>query len=236
MSYPELGIPEILCRVVEDPGTKDETEVHDILVGTMVNAADRAMDNVGRSLEVAEVTTTLLESLGEDTTREGLLETPLRVGQMWNELLSGMNVQGADVLRTRGGTLGFVNPGYDEVVVLRGIEFVSMCEHHLMPFFGTVSIGYLPNQLVVGVSKLARLVEVYARRLQIQERMTQQIADTLTMSLNPRGVAVVVEATHMCMVARGVKKDPTMRTNVLTGVFRDDPRARSEVLESLRRS
>lgn len=211
----------------------EEEEVKTLLVDAMSRGADRAMDNVARSLEVAEVTTSLLEALGEDPSREGLVDTPLRVGQMWNELLSGMGVKGADVLRTRGGSLGFKNPGYDEVVVLRGIEFVSMCEHHMMPFWGTVSIAYLPGDLVVGVSKLARLVEVYARRLQIQERMTQEIADNLVMCLKPQGVAVVIEATHMCMVARGVKKDPTMRTNVLMGVFREDARARSEVLSSL---
>ena len=190
--------------------------------------------NVNQIVGVMAAVRSLLVAVGEDPLRDGLIDTPVRVGRMWAELLAGRDVKGADVLRTRRGTLGFENPGYDEVVVLRGIEFVSMCEHHLMPFFGTVSIAYLPGNLVVGVSKLARLVEVYARRLQIQERMTQEIANDLLLCLKPQGVAVVIEATHMCMVARGVKKDPTMRTNVLMGVFREDARARSEVLESLR--
>ena len=136
VSWPGLGIPETRCRVMEDH-ENEEAIVKELLVDAMVRGADRAMDNTARSLVVSDATTTLLEALGEDSSREGLVDTPLRVGQMWNELLSGRDVTGADVLRTRGGTLGFENPGYDEVVVLRGIEFVSMCEHHLMPFFGT---------------------------------------------------------------------------------------------------
>ncbi len=190
--------------------------------------------NAHRALAIADLTTGLLMALGEDPDREGLVDTPLRVGHMWAELLSGANKVAVDVLRTRGDDLGFVNPGYDEMVVLKGIEFVSMCEHHLMPFFGTVSIAYIPDKQVVGVSKLARLTEVYARRLQIQERMTKQIADTLWEALEPAGVAVIVEATHMCMVARGVKKKATMTTNVMRGVFREDPRARAELLASLK--
>jgi GTP cyclohydrolase I len=187
-----------------------------------------------RVLAVADITRDLLLAVGEDPRRDGLVDTPIRVGHMWLELLSGVDMAPVDVLRTRGEDLGFANPGYDEMVVLKGIEFVSMCEHHLMPFFGTVSIAYVPDKQVVGVSKLARLTEVYARRLQIQERMTKEIADTLWEALHPKGVAVVVQATHMCMVARGVKKKATMTTNVMRGVFREDPRARAELLASLK--
>jgi len=190
--------------------------------------------NARRAGNIADLTRGLLVALGENPDREGLVDTPLRVGHMWAELLSGANKVAEDVLRTRGGELGFENPGYDEMVVLKGIEFVSMCEHHLMPFFGTVSIAYVPDKQVVGVSKLARLTEVFARRLQIQERMTKEIADTLWEALHPRGVAVVVQATHMCMVARGVKKKATMTTNVMLGVLRADPRARAEFLASLK--
>lgn len=213
-----------------DGPVRDLAELCGLVSVDIEGATTTSLQTVLATVEAAR---SLLVAVGEDPDREGLVDTPVRVGRMWAELLAGRDLKGADVLRTRGGTLGFENPGYDEVVVLRGIEFVSMCEHHLMPFWGTVSIAYLPGNLVVGVSKLARLVEVYARRLQIQERMTQEIADDLLLCLKPKGVAVVVEATHMCMVARGVKKDPTMRTNVLMGVFRDDSRARSEVLSSM---
>lgn len=188
-----------------------------------------------RLRQIEAATSAVLDAIGELPRREGLQATPERVAQMWCELVAGMPVDPASVLKTRGGDLGFSSDGYDELIVLRGIEFVSMCEHHLLPFYGTAAVAYIPDEQVVGVSKLARLVEVYARRLQIQERMTTQVADTLERVIQPKGIAVVIEATHMCMVARGVRqKNATMVTNVMRGVFRDDPRARAEVLASLK--
>jgi len=174
-------------------------------------------------------TTSLIMAIGEDPTREGLRETPIRVAGAWHELMSGMHTDPLEVIKTTGGGLGFENPGYDEMIVLAGIEFVSVCEHHLMPFYGTAAIGYIPNDQVVGVSKLARLVEVYSRRLQIQERMTAEIAATLNEAISPKGVAVRVEGVHLCMVARGVKqKQARMITQAVHGVFREDGRARAE--------
>lgn len=208
--------------------TDEQLELHgELCKQAMVREATRIN-------EVAYAVSLLLLAVGEDPERDGLVDTPARVGAMWGELVSGMNREPSDVLRTKGGGLGFECADYDELVVLRGIEFVSMCEHHLMPFYGTAAVAYIPDGQVVGVSKLARLVEVFARRLQIQERMTTQIADTLEEAISPKGVAVVIEATHMCMVARGVKKRATMATNEMRGVFREDPRARAEVLASLK--
>lgn len=166
----------------------------------------------------------LLAALGEDTQREGLQGTPDRVAKAWTEMLSGMHLQPADVLRTSTGGDGFSDVGgFDQMVVLADIPFHSVCEHHMLPFSGFADVGYLPGDsgLVVGVSKLARLVDVYARRLQVQERMTQQVAQTLNEHLQARGVGVRVRGVHHCMSCRGVRKAGTMATEVLLGAFRD---------------
>jgi GTP cyclohydrolase I len=231
--------PEIV-RLADELGIeiKEAALLADDTVGKILEAmtagAERGLDSMGRALTISGTIATLLNELGEDVSRDGLRETPMRVGLMWNELLAGADKDPADVLRTRDGGVGFECADYDEMVVLEGIEFVSMCEHHLMPFYGTAAVAYIPDGKVVGLSKLARLVEVYARRLQIQERMTTGIADTLEEVLQPKGVAVMIKATHMCMVARGVKKHATATTNEMRGVFRDDGRARAELLATLR--
>jgi len=167
----------------------------------------------------------ILVAVGEDTEREGLKGTPERVARMYAELLGGMHEAPNKHLRSV-----FVE-NYDEIVLLRDIPFHSICEHHLMPFIGSAHVAYLPSGAVLGVSKLARIVDCFARRLQTQERLTYQIADFIMGSLKPQGVAVVLEASHSCMTIRGIKKPGSiMVTSALRGIFKKDPRSRNEVL------
>jgi GTP cyclohydrolase I len=169
----------------------------------------------------------LLGAVGEDAKREGLLQTPHRVAKALEFLTSGYD---QDVDKVFNGAV--FNERYSEMVIVRDIDFYSMCEHHMLPFFGRAHVAYIPNGTIVGLSKIPRLVEVYSRRLQVQERMTQQIADTLFNALNPEGVAVVIEARHMCMMMRGVEKqNSSATTSAMLGVFRDDPRTRQEFLK-----
>lgn len=156
----------------------------------------------------------IIDFIGDDSNREGLLDTPSRVVKSWTHLFSGYSKDPAEIMRT------FSEGSCDEMVILKDIEFYSMCEHHMIPFFGKISIGYIPNGKVLGISKLARLVEIYARRLQIQEKLVGQIADTLMEYLEPKGCMVVCEAKHLCMVARGVEKqNSVMITNAVRGSF-----------------
>jgi GTP cyclohydrolase I len=167
----------------------------------------------------------ILLAIGEDSNREGLKKTPERVGKMYAELLAGMREDPKDHIRS------VFTENYDEIVLLRDIPFYSICEHHLMPFIGSAHVAYLPTGMVLGVSKLARIVDCFARRLQTQERLTYQIADFIMDSLHPQGVAVVLEASHSCTTIRGIKKPgSTMVTSALRGIFKKDPRTRSEVL------
>lgn len=181
--------------------------------------------------EAEEAVRTLLRFAGEDIAREGLRDTPARVIKSYAELFAGYNVDPKEILST---TFEEVE-GYDEMIVLRDIEFTSHCEHHVLPFTGVAHIAYIPTSKVVGLSKLARLVDVYAKRLQIQEKMTAQIASSLSDVLKPKGVAVVIEATHMCMTMRGVRKPGSiMQTSHLTGLFKSDPRTRGEFFSLLK--
>lgn len=167
----------------------------------------------------------ILEAIGEDPTREGLKDTPARVGRMYAELLEGMQHEPAEHMQS------IFHEAYDEIVLLRDIPFYSVCEHHMMPFIGKAHVAYLPDGKVLGVSKLARLVDAFARRLQVQERLTAQIADFLMDNLKPKGVSVVLEASHSCMTIRGIKKPGAMMvTSALRGIFKKDPRSRAEVL------
>ncbi len=168
----------------------------------------------------------LLRQIGEDPAREGLLRTPHRVAKAWQFLTSGYGKDPDDVINN-----AVFREKYDEMVIVRDIDFFSLCEHHLLPFYGKVHIAYIPKGKIVGLSKLPRIVEVFARRLQVQERMTQQIAETLYRALEPDGVAVVVEARHLCMMMRGVEKQNSLATtSAMLGSFRDDERTRSEFL------
>lgn len=176
---------------------------------------------------------TLLRWAGDDPDREGLLETPDRVVRSYEEFFAGYGQDPKEILAK---TFSEVD-GYDEMIVMNDIRFESHCEHHMAPIIGKVHIGYLPNHRVVGISKLARLVDVYAKRLQIQEKMTVQIADTLQDVLQPKGVAVVVEAAHQCMTTRGVHKPgTTLVTSRMLGAFRKDAATRREFLAMIARS
>lgn len=167
----------------------------------------------------------ILIAVGEDPDREGLLETPARVARMYRELLSGLHEDPRIHLKK------FFTEKYDEVVVVRDISFNSLCEHHMLPFMGKAHIGYLPNGKVIGLSKLARLVEVISKRPQVQERMTETVADLLEEELDVRGVAVVIEATHSCMTMRGIRKPGSLCvTSAMRGGFRDSPTSREEVM------
>jgi GTP cyclohydrolase I len=167
----------------------------------------------------------IIEAVGENVGRTGLKGTPRRVAMMYEELLGGMHEKPEKFLET------VFTEKYDEIVLLRDISFYSICEHHLMPFIGMAHVAYMPTGSVVGVSKLARIVDCFARRLQVQERLTVQIADFLMDNINPKGVAVVLEASHSCMTIRGIKKPGSaMVTSALRGIFKSDPRSRSEVL------
>lgn len=168
----------------------------------------------------------LLEEIGEDPTREGLLRTPQRVAEAYEFLTQGYH---KDVRAILNGAI--FEEKYDEMVVVKDIDFFSLCEHHLLPFFGKVHIAYVPNGKIVGLSKIPRIVEIFARRLQVQERMTQEIADTIDEYLQPKGVGVVSEARHMCMMMRGVEKqNSAATTSAMHGLFKEDPRTRSEFL------
>lgn len=169
----------------------------------------------------------LLIELGEDPTRQGLEKTPERVAKAYQYLTSGYHQSIDDVING-----AIFEEDYDEMVIVKDIDFYSMCEHHLLPFFGRVQVAYIPNGKIVGLSKIPRIVDVFARRLQVQERMTQQIANTLMEYLNSRGVAVVAEAYHMCMMMRGVQKQNSVTTtSSMLGIFNEDARTRSEFLE-----
>ena len=171
----------------------------------------------------------LLTVLGQDPNRDGLRGTPQRMARTYAELLSGYDV---DVDALVNGALFDVE--YEETIVVKGIEFYSLCEHHLLPFFGQAHVAYIPGESVIGLSKIPRIVEMYARRLQVQERLTQQIADELEAVLRPRGVAVVMEGTHLCTAMRGVRQqDARMRTSVMRGQFQEDPDLRHEFLQQL---
>ncbi len=167
----------------------------------------------------------ILDAVGEDRDREGLKRTPERVARMYVELLAGMREDPKTHLR------GVFTENCDEIVLLRDIPFYSICEHHLMPFIGTAHVAYLPSGLILGVSKLARIVDCFARRLQTQERLAYQIADFIMHNLKPQGVAVVLEASHSCMTIRGIKKPGSvMVTSAIRGIFKKDPRSRNEVM------
>ena len=178
--------------------------------------------------QAEEAVRTLLLWAGEDPTREGLLDTPRRVAKAYGDWFSGYDIDPREYLQRTFEEVA----GYDEMIVLRDIEYESHCEHHMAPIIGKVHIGYLPDGKVVGISKLARVVEAYARRFQVQEKMTAQIANCIQRALQPRGVGVVVEGAHECMTTRGIhKRGVSMVTSKMLGSFRDDARTRAEFLQ-----
>lgn len=170
-----------------------------------------------------------IDFIGDDPTREGLLKTPYRVVKSWVELYKGYKMDPAEVFTT------FDSGGCNQIVLLKNIELYSMCEHHMLPFFGKAHIAYIPNGRVIGVSKLARLLDIFARRLQIQERIGMQVTKELNKHLNPLGAACIIEAKHMCMCTRGVnKQNSTMVTSDLTGVFLNNPETRQELMSMIK--
>jgi GTP cyclohydrolase I len=190
------------------------------------------MDERSPGSQIPEAIRTLLVELGEDPDRAGLAGTPDRVRRMYAELTEGYHTD-PDALLNKAA----FEVDYDEMVVVRDIEFFSLCEHHLLPFFGKAHVGYLPRGRIIGLSKIPRVVDMYAHRLQVQERLTQQVAGFLMEQLNPKGVGCVVEATHLCTVMRGVRKqEATMVTSSMLGTFRADARTRSEFLAFIGRS
>ena len=173
----------------------------------------------------------ILNAVGEDVDREGLLRTPHRVAKSYEELLAGYRMDPKALIND-----AIFNVAYDEMVIVRDIEFYSLCEHHMLPFIGRIHVAYIPTNKVIGLSKIPRIVDLFSRRLQVQERMTRQIAEYIQVVLNPQGVAVVAEGLHMCMMLRGVKKhDARMTTSTMLGAFRDDMSTRMEFLDNISR-
>ena len=168
----------------------------------------------------------LIEAIGEDTSREGLLETPKRIAKSYEKLFEGYGKNPKDLLTE------FDGEDYDQMIICKDIDFFSTCEHHMLPFIGKAHIGYIPNKKIIGISKLPRIVEIFSRRLQNQERLTMQIANTLIKLLNPKGVGIVIEAQHLCMRARGVEKqNAVMTTSAFKGLFKEHSKTRSEFLK-----
>ena len=196
----------------------DEMQV----VAALPDQPEQPIDQATIEYSVANI----LHSIGEDPDREGLLNTPNRVSRMYNELTSGYRT---DPVALINGAIFTVD--YDEMVLVKDIDFYSMCEHHMLPFFGRAHVAYIPDGKVVGLSKIPRIVEMFARRLQIQEQMTAQIAGMIDEYLHPQGVAVLLEGSHMCSMMRGIKKEnATMTTSKLIGVFKEDEKLRAEFM------
>lgn len=185
------------------------------------------MENNKITHDIAGFYHDIITKLGEDPNREGLLKTPERVAKALQFLTSGYQQDAAKILRG-----AMFKEEYSEMVIVKDIELYSMCEHHILPFFGKAHVAYIPNGHIVGLSKIPRVVDVFARRLQVQERLTHQILDAIQETLNPLGVAVVIEARHMCMMMRGVQKQNSVTTtSAFTGVFKDDEKTRNEFLK-----
>ncbi len=206
---------EYLDQTTEDPNSSDFKD------GPVLSAEDKEI--------VAESVTHILRAVGEDPEREGLLATPSRVARSYDELLIGYKVDPTALLNN-----AMFDVTYSEMVVVSDIDFYSLCEHHMLPFFGKAHVAYIPSKKVVGLSKIPRIVEAYARRLQIQERMTNEIAHLINDLIEPQGVAVVIDGLHMCMAMRGAKKaNARMRTSALLGTFADSPKTRSEFMDHI---
>ena len=178
---------------------------------------------------IAQAAKDILRGVGEDLNREGLRDTPERMAKSFEKLFSGYDQDPSEVIRE------FDSEDYDQMIICKKIDFFSMCEHHMLPFFGQASVGYIPNKKIIGVSKMPRLVEIFSRRLQNQERLTKQIADTLSNLIKPLGVGVVIEAQHLCMMSRGVEKqNAIMNTSSFAGIFKKNSKTRNEFLQLIK--
>jgi GTP cyclohydrolase I len=196
----------------------------------MATNSEKLANNLSFDLKkIEDASREILVGIGEDPEREGLLKTPQRVAKAYAELMDGYT---KDPEKLINGALFSVD--YDQMVIVNDIEFYSMCEHHMLPFFGHAHVAYLPNGKVIGLSKIPRIVDMFAHRLQVQERMTQQIAELINDQIHPQGVAVVIEAQHMCMTMRGVRKqEATMTTSAMIGAFRNQLETRLEFLNRI---
>lgn len=185
-----------------------------------------------RKQVIEEAVRDILTQVGEDPERQGLERTPNRIARMYDELLAGYHIDPVALIND-----ALFDVEYDEMIVVKDIEFFSMCEHHMLPFYGRAHVAYIPSEKVIGLSKIPRIVEMFARRLQVQERMTQEIAELLMEVLEPQGVGVVVEGAHMCSMMRGVKKEQArMVTSAMLGIFKTNSKTRNEFMEHLRRN
>ncbi len=192
--------------------------------------ANGASDEYGRAA-LQDSVRNILANIGEDPDREGLIRTPDRVARMYDELTAGYRIDPVKMINE-----ALFSVDYDEMVVVKDVDFYSLCEHHMLPFLGKAHVAYIPDGKVLGLSKIPRIVEMFARRLQVQERMTSQIANFLQEVINPKGVAVVVEGMHMCAMMRGVKKaNASMTTSTMLGIFRENAKTRSEYMDHIKR-
>jgi GTP cyclohydrolase I len=235
MSVLPEHVRRIVAEIETEIGETSELPVAgiegDLLPDGAANGASPGAANWAANGSVEEAVRRILREIGEDPSRQGLTGTPERVHRMYTELTAGYHV---DPDRLINGAIFDVD--YSEMVVVKDIPFYSLCEHHLLPFFGSAAVAYIPRGRVLGLSKIPRIVEMYSRRLQVQERLTQQIADFLEQRLNPLGVGVVIEATHLCAVMRGVRKPGTiMTTSAVLGLFRSRDKTRAEFLAHLER-
>lgn len=201
------------------------------LADTLQIRANGSNQDLNKKESLERAVTMTLRSIGEDPEREGLQRTPERVARMYDELTAGYDTDPVKLIND-----ALFDVDYNEMVIVKDIDFFSLCEHHLLPFFGRAHIAYVPNKKVIGLSKIPRIVEMFARRLQVQERMTRQIADLINEVLQPQGVAVAVEGAHMCSMMRGVKKaNASMVTSSVSGIFKNDPATRSEFMKHVGR-
>jgi GTP cyclohydrolase I len=227
--YPDYDHPHVSTNG-NGHGHHHPSDVH-LLNPELLENFELDLEFVQNNVAIESAVRNILKSVGEDPDREGLVGTPNRVARMYNELFEGYRVNPAELVNN-----ALFDVDYQEMVIVQDIDFFSLCEHHMLPFYGRANVAYIPNSKVIGLSKIPRIVDMFARRLQVQERMTQQIADFVSEVIDPQGVAVVVEGLHMCSMMRGVKKaNSWMVTSAMSGVFRENDKTRAEFMAHIQR-